>query len=207
MTAETKRKTAKVLALVVSVAGILVILGWIFDVGSLKSLSPAWISMKFNTAVAFVLSGVILYFIAQTRTGESDAAQVALPIASLMILLLMGTLFFSTLFGVHTGAEELFIQDLEAIPTMVIPGQPSLPTMFNFILIASAAILVTFNPAKWTAVLKIKGFLIGMIGTVAVVGYLTNVPLLYYFVPGANNAMACHTAILFVFLGIGFLCL
>jgi hypothetical protein len=207
MNPETRRKIAKILALAVSLAGILVILGWIFNIGFLKSLSSAWISMKFNTAFVFVLSGLILYFIVQTGEGKPDVAQVVLPIASLVILLLMGTLFFGNLLGVQTGAEELFMRDLSSAPTTVTPGMPSLPTMFNFILIASAAILTLFNPEKLSAMLKNIGLIVGWVGVVAVLGYLINIPLLYYFIAGVNNAMACHTAILFMLLGAGFLCL
>ena len=207
MNPETRRKIAKILALAVSLAGILVILGWIFNIGFLKSLSSAWISMKFNTAFVFVLSGLILYFIVQTGEGKPDVAQVVLPIASLVILLLMGTLFFGNLLGVQTGAEELFMRDLSSAPTTVTPGMPSLPTMFNFILIASAAILTLFNPEKLSAMLKNIGRIVGWVGVVAVLGYLINIPLLYYFIAGVNNAMACHTAILFMLLGAGFLCL
>jgi hypothetical protein len=207
MTTEAKSKIAKILAFIVSISGILVILGWIFDVSLLKSLSPAWISMKFDAALAFVFSGLILYFIAQTREGDSDAAPVVLPIASLVILLLIGTLLFGNLLGVRTGAEELFIRDTSSVPTTATPGMPSLPTMVNFLLIASAAILALFNPEKLTAMLKNIGLTVGSVGGIAVLGYLINIPLLYYFIAGVNNAMACHTAILFVFLGAGFLCL
>jgi nitric oxide reductase large subunit len=119
----------------------------------------------------------------------------------------MGTLFFSDLFGVHTGAEELFIQDVSSAPTTVTPGKPSFMTMFSFIWIAITAVLASFNPKGLTPFLKITGLIIGGIGIVAVFGYLLNVPLLYYYVAGVSSAMAFHTAVLFVFLGAGFLCL
>jgi hypothetical protein len=207
MTTETKKKTAKALSLVVTIAGILVIIGWIFDIGILKSISSAWISMKFDTAVAFVLSGVALYFIARAVEGEFDKAQVVLSITSLIIILLMGTLFFSAIFGVNTGAEELFIKDNATNNKTIVPGQPSLPTMFSFVLIASAGILTTLNPGNLRLKLKIIGAIVGLIGSLAVVGYIFNVPLLYYYIEEVNSAMACNTAALFIVLGIGFICL
>ena len=80
MTAEKKRKIAKGLSLVVIIAGIMVITGWILDIGILKSISPAWVSMKFDTAIAFVLSGITLYFIVRAVEGEFDKAHVALSV-------------------------------------------------------------------------------------------------------------------------------
>ena len=56
----TKIKAAKILAGAVFAAGLLVMAGWIFDIGALKSVFPGWVSMKFITALSFALSGVTL---------------------------------------------------------------------------------------------------------------------------------------------------
>ena len=202
-----EKKDGQILSLVVIIAGILVIIGWFFDIGVLKSISPAWVSMKFDTAIAFILSGVTLYFIARAAEGEFDKAQVVLSITSLIINLFMGTLFFSAVSGINTGAEELFIKDKAANAKTVVPGQPSLPAMFNFILIAAAGILTTLNPHNLKFKLKIIGVIVGLIGSLAVVGYIFNAPLLYYYIEEVNSAIACHTAALFIVLGIGFICL
>jgi hypothetical protein len=207
MTSEEKRKVAKGLSMVVIIAGFTVIIGWIFDIGILKSISPAWVSMKFDTALAFVLSGITLYFIVRAAEGEFDKAQVAISITSLIIILLMGTLFFATCFKVHTGAEGLFIKDTPGAVKTVVPGLPSAPTMFNFLLVASAGILTMLNPGNLRFKLRIIGLVIGSIGILAIVGYIVNQPILYYYIPGINSAIACNTAALFIVLGIGFLCL
>jgi hypothetical protein len=207
MTPKKKRKIAKVLSAVVIIASIMVIIGWIFDISILKSIFPAWVSMKFDTAITFLLSGITLYFIIRAVEGEVDKAPVALSITTLIIILLMGILFFSALLGIHTGAESLFIQEASGAVKTVTPGRPSLPTMLNFILIALAGILTMLNPEKVPLRLKIIGYVVGMIGALAIVGYIINAPLLYYFIEGRNSAMACHTAILFVLFGTGLLCL
>jgi hypothetical protein len=207
MTPKEKKKIAKVLSLVVGITGIMVMSGWIFDISILKSISPAWVSMKFDTAIAFVASGITLYFITRAKEGAFDQAQVALSITSLIIILFMGILFFSTLLGIHTGTEDLFIKEINLSASTVIPGRPSLPTMVNFILIALAGILTMLNLKKLRPKLKIIGLAVGIIGALAVIGSIINAPLLYYFIAGVNSAMALHTALLFVLIGIGLLCL
>ena len=207
MTPEKKRKTAKVLSLIVIIVAIMVIIGWIFDISVLKSISPAWVTMKLTTAIAFLLSGITLYFIVTAIEGEFDKAQVALSIASLIIVLLMGTLFFSSLLKIHTGVDDLFIKETTGSVKTVTPGRPSVPTMLNFILIAAAGILTMLNPKKLLSKLRTIGLTVGIIGAVAVAGYIINAPLLYYFIEGTNSAMAIHTAILFVLLGVGLSCL
>lgn len=190
----------------VMLCGAAVMAGWIGDIGLLKSLSPGWISMKVDTAFAFVLSGIILYFIVRTAAGKPDIAQVAISITSLLLILLMGILFFSTLLGVHTGAEELFIKDTSIDRNTVVPGRPSIPTMINFILIGAAGLITLLTPDRLWRVKSI-GFVISVIGAIALVGYLFQAPLLYYYVEGINSAIAFHTAALFVLVGAGFLCL
>jgi hypothetical protein len=207
MVPENKRKIAKALSLVVIITGIMVIIGWVFDISTLKSISSSWISMKFDTAIAFVFSGITLYFIVRAQEGEFDTAQVALAITSLIIILLMGILFSSALLGIRTGIEDLFIKETSVSAKTVIPGRPSVPTMINFIFIALAGIVTMLNPEKLPSKLKIIGLVVGLVGAVAVVGYIINAPLLYYFIAGVNSAMAFHTALLFVLLGMGLLCL
>ena len=204
---EKKRKIAKVLSLIVIVTGIIVIIGWIFDIDILKSISPEWVSMKLATAVTFVLSGITLYFIARAREGEFDSAQVILSITSLMIVLLMGILFFSALLKINTGAEGLFIKEQAGAIKTVVPGRPSVPTMLNFLFIAGAGVLTMLNPKKLRSKLRIIGLIVETIGAVPLVGYIINMPLLYYFIDGMNSAIAFNTAVLFVLLGKGLVCL
>jgi hypothetical protein len=207
MKTEYKRKAARLLSLAVIIAGVAVMVGWIFDIGVLKSISPAWISMKFSTAFVFVLSGITIYFIGKAQEGAFELAQVALSITTLTIVLLMGTIFFSTLLGVHTGVEDLFIREMPGGIKTVVPGRPSIPTMIDFMLIAVAGIMTILNPEKLQSKLKVLGLIIVTIGAVAVAGYSINDPLLYYFVEGVNSAIALNTAVLFVLLGMGLVCL
>jgi len=195
------------MSLIMIIAGCAVIIGWIFDIGFLKSISPVWITMKLSTAFTFVLSGISLYFIIRAQEGEFEKTLIVLSITSLLIILIMGTLFFSTLIGIHTGVEDLFIKDAENAIKSIVPGQPSIPTMLCFMLVAVAGILTILNPGQLRSKLRAIGMMICSIGTLAIAGYIFNVPLIYYYVPGANSAMAFHAAILFMILGAGFLCL
>lgn len=195
------------MSLIVIIVANMVIIGWIFDICVLKSISPAWVTMKLTTAIAFLLSGITLYFIVRTIEGEFDRAQVVLSTTSLIIILLIGTLLFSAFLKIHTGVDGLFIKEPTGAVKTVTPGQPSVPTMLNFILMAVAGIFTILNPNKLQPKLRIIGLAVGTIGAAAVVGYIINAPLLYYFIEGINSAMACHTAILFVLLGMGLLCL
>jgi hypothetical protein len=207
MKSNASNRFVKAISLIVTLAGFAVMAGWMFDIGVLKSVSPAWVSMKFTTALAFVLSGVSLYFIVRASEGEFDKAQVVLFITSMIIVLLMGTLFLSALLKIRMGLEDLFIKEAAGTVKTVAPGRPSLPTMLNFILIASAGILTMVNAKNLRFKLRTIGLVVGLIGTFAVAGYIIGAPVLYYYIEGINSAIALHTAGLFMLWGIGLLCL
>ena len=187
----------------VSLCGLTVMAGWFLNIGVLKSILPAWVSMKFSTALSFLLSGVILCFISRFQKKNSDLAVIILPITSSIILLFMTTLLASTVIGANVGVEEMFIKDSMTAVGNVTPGRPSVATMINFIFIAIAGFLTSFDIKGFNKKLTIIGATVGLIGAAAVLGYILNQPLLYFAVPGKCSAVACHTAILFAVWGLG----
>lgn len=200
----TKLKFVKFLSIIVAFSGMLVIMGWIFDVGFLKSILPNLVAMKLSTAVCFVSSGLLLYALAKEREGQGSLfAQIFLPATSLLILLLMATFFISVIFGLNaTGIDNIFVQEKAGAVNTFVPGRPSIPTMFNFILIATSGILTLSGSKKHLFWL---GLAVLIVGGVAIAGYVVNQPVLYFLIVGKNTAMALNTAILFALVGVGFI--
>ena len=52
---------SKVFSLLVIAIGLAILLGWILDIGFLKSIHPNWVNVKANTALCFVLAGASLW--------------------------------------------------------------------------------------------------------------------------------------------------
>jgi hypothetical protein len=53
------------------VVGIVVLIGWWLDIPALKSIFPGLVSMKANTAFAFLLVGMSLFFLRTKETGRA----------------------------------------------------------------------------------------------------------------------------------------
>lgn len=195
-------KIAKILAIIVIAGGILVTIGWLFNIDVLKSVSPAWVTMKFSTAISFICSGITLYFISRVREGRLGTAQIAMPATGLLIFLFVTTVLISYLSGFQYGMEELFIKERSPILT-ISPGIPSIPTMVNFILIVLAGIFSLSDFAKLKKLVFWIGLILAVVGGLSIIGYVVNVSLLYYYVEGWSTAMALHTGILFAMIGVG----
>jgi len=188
-------KLAAALGVAVAGTGIAVMAGWIFDIAELKSILPMWVTMKFSTALTFLLSGITLFFLALIMRGKNALAQIVLPITTLSIMLLMATLLAATLLGIHSGIEDMFIEEAEDAVKSVAPGRPSVGTMISFILIGISGILPMFMEEKLDRWLFSIGCLVGVSGGLAIVGYILDLPLFYYTFEGFSTAMALHTAI------------
>ena len=184
-------------------AGLVVMLGWVFDINILKGILPIWPTMKVTTALCFFISGLSLIFIRQMLQRRTDAAQLVLSAASFIILLIMLTFLVSAAAGIHTGLENFYIKNQGDVIMTTSPGRPSVGTMINFILIGMSGILVIFSREISLNVLPKIGWIVTFIGLVAILGYVLNFPLLYYSAEDVSLGMALHTAILFVMLGLG----
>ena len=195
------------LGIAVTVVGSVVMLGWILDIEILKSILPTWVTMKFSTALCFVLSGISLFLIPNVAVGYRDIAKVVLPIAVAGIVLLMASLLSATFLGVRTGIEDLFVQEQAGAVMTTVPGRPSVGTMVNFILMALGGLMALIQPDRDPRVHHVLGWIMGAVGAVALAGYVFSLPVLYYTWEGFSTAMAIHTAILFVLLGVGLILL
>lgn len=195
-------KISEGLAIFVAMIGAIVTAGWIFDIEVLKSILPVWVTMKATTAISFILSGVIVYCIAKSQQKSSSAVSVILPITTMVILILMVTHLSASWLGLRLGLDSLFVRESNGAIMSVIPGRPSVATMIEFILIAIAGVLTMLNPANLKTWLLFLGWIVVFIGAAAVAGYILSLPALYYYIEGISTAMAFHTAILFVLMGL-----
>jgi hypothetical protein len=202
-----KPQQIRILALIVISGGGLVMGGWLFHIPVLTYIIPGAVTMKFLTALSFVCSGLVIYLIGESFSSKRDLAQVFLPIPILILVIIFGTVLTSIIFGLRTGIEDLFSQENLKPSSTFVPGRPSLMTLFNFWLIATAGLLVLFNPRRILSYLKKIGILITFISVTAIIGYLLRVPAMYYLIPNVSTGMAIHTSILFLIAGISFMLL
>jgi PAS domain S-box-containing protein len=122
---------------VATVVGTTVLLGWLFELDVLKSLVPGLLTMKVNTALAFVLLGVGMLFSARARTARDRRAAV-LPVAAAMLL--AGLVGSQYLMGRDLGIDQWLFQEAPGQVGTVQPNRMSPMTVICFLLLGTGII-------------------------------------------------------------------
>lgn len=189
-------RAASVAAVVV---GNLALLGWLLGIPAFTSVLPGLATMRPNTALCFVLTGISLWLI-QPRSSERGNANYHIYTARVLsgAVGLVGLLTLAEhLFQLNLDMDEvLFRRTLEATGVLH-PGRMAGATALGFLLLSTSVLLTTtrkFYSAQSLALLtSLNGF-------IPCIGYLLDVHSLYHV--AAYSSMALHSAILFVGLGL-----
>lgn len=136
---------SKILAISVSSLGVMVFMGWLFDISILKSVVPGVVSMKVNTALYFILSGFTLWILNEEKQNSlKKMCSIVFPSIMILIgLLTLGEYLFEINFGID---EFLFKEETRATATSD-PGRMSPITAFCFILSGISLMLLYKNKA------------------------------------------------------------
>lgn len=160
------------LSVFVSFIGLLVLFGWMLDVAILKSVLPNWVSMKVNTAICFLLSGIVLIllnnkFLETVPTKHKIAA----TIISVIIIFIGAISLSEYIFNFNTGIDELiFKDDINAVGT-INPGRMAPSTALCFIFFGIIFLLIQFEK-KFYLFSQLLIHLCGSIAYFAILGYI-----------------------------------
>jgi PAS domain S-box-containing protein len=140
--------------------GIMVLLGWLLGLDILKSIVPGLLTMKVNTALAFVLLGLGSFLSARASTAR-DRRIAVLPVAAAMVLAaLVGSQY---LIGRDLGIDQWLFYEAPGQLGTVHPNRMSPMTVICFLLVGTGIILATIHratkavPALLVAALSLAG--------------------------------------------------
>ena len=193
---EYKYKTIiRSFALISLLVGMIVIMGWIFNIEIVTTVFSGYASMKFNSAFCFVLSGIALLLFFDERR-YSHSFQMILSASVLAI----GVFTFSEYFFKYTtGIDEFFIKD---IPTRIsgngFPGRMSAATALCFGLTGLAFLSLRSKSFLVRIVMQWALHLVTFIALLDIMSYMYKMPGVFK-IP-VLSSMAIHTAILFFIL-------
>ncbi len=182
--------------------GCVVIIGWVADIQILKSVSPHWVTMKFNTAVCFFLSGSALCLLQTESISEERrlAGRVSAGIVILIAALTLGQHALQADFGIDQFLVREALDSAGKFPA----GRMAWATATNFLLVGLALLALDWKTRRGRRPAFALALAPALIGLLAFAGYLYGVDSLHTF--PSSSSMAVHTAPCFVLLATGILC-
>lgn len=180
--------------------GVGVLMGWIFDIPSLKSVFPGLATMKANTALAFLLSGIAL---GGAGSGSNPwprrAARVCAALTVLIGLVTLG----EYLLGWNPGIDEWLFRDLDARIGAGSPGRMALVTAANFSCIGIALLAGSMGGLARIRLAQALALVVVFLAVLGLLGYLLGIEALYHV--GPYGSVALHTALGLAVIALGIL--
>lgn len=183
-----------------ALGGLLVLAGWAFDVRVLRSSTARMVSMKPNSALAFVLSGLALALAVATPPAQAVARRWwrALGAALIAVVGLIGALTVTEYAaGADLGIDQLLFHERGAAVATVAPGRMALFTAIAFMLAALSLAQVRRGSARLQ---QLAAGVVTLFGLTALLGYLYDIELAR---PPGSTQVALYSVIEFLVLGAG----
>ncbi|HNX24657.1 MAG TPA: hypothetical protein PKG60_11470 [Spirochaetota bacterium] len=113
-------------------AGITVMYGWLFDIPLLTHIRYQWTSLKVNTAICFILTGISLYI---TSPGSSRTLVRKSGLLCAVLVFIIAAVTLSQYFiNWNPGIDEIILKDTMTDRAVDNPGRMSFTTAVCFIL-------------------------------------------------------------------------
>ena len=197
------RWVALLLSLLVVTVGASVLLGWAFDIATLKSVFPGMVTMKPNTAIGLIACGLAMAMLSREQVGVPFRLCVVMLAGATIVLgaLTLGEYFFNWDFGI----DQLLFRDALTSVVGSRPGRMSPSTAFCFVLLGSARGLASQQLLRQLrfSLLSGLGATLIAIGGVASIGQILDA--LFDFRLWNYFGMALNSAAAFILLGVSLL--
>ncbi|MFH1907269.1 MAG: ATP-binding protein [Chloroflexota bacterium] len=202
-------------SMIVLAVGVVVLIGWMFNVTLLKSILPGLVTMKANTAAAFALIGVSLWLL-QTSSPPAGLPQGewgrggkwTRHIAHLCALFvaLVGTFtLIEYLSGWNLGIDQLLFKEAPGAVQTTFPGRMAPNTALNFLITGLTLLLLDAETRRGHPPAQYLILIEGALALLALVGYVYGISTLYGGI-ASFTAIALHTAVVFLVVCVGVLC-
>ena len=166
---------------------------------ALKNVLPGRVTMKANTAVAFLACGLALTL---SSGVPSAMRRRGVALLALFVALIGGLSLLEELFSLDFGIDELLFRGRDEPSRIARPGRMSPATAYCFVAVGGALLLAGL-PERLRLQLPLAAALsaaVATIGALIFVGHISN--KMFGFRWGAGGTMAFHTAFAFFCLGV-----
>ncbi|HQW19660.1 MAG TPA: sensor histidine kinase [Rhodocyclaceae bacterium] len=182
--------------------GMLVLLGWVFDISLVHHPRYGNLSIKTNAAICFLLAGAVLWIQSITLKQQSRLWQNTARIFIAVLLFIAGATLYEHLAGADLNIDQmLFREKADAFNTLA-PNRMALPTTISFLLLGIALALNAPSAAynRWRRIFTILAMFPAM---TSLLGVVYGLPPQYGI--GHVTQMTVRSSLMFFVLAFGIL--
>ncbi|MFZ3015947.1 MAG: PAS domain S-box protein [Minisyncoccia bacterium] len=191
---------AKVLGFFVFSLGLLVLIGWIFNISFFKSIFPLMVSMKVNTSICFVFIGLAIISFLWMKP-ENRFRNIIVKFCAFIVFFISGLTFYEYIAGYNLGIDQFLLKDSANAILTSSPGRMAFNTSINFIVVSIALFFINYRNTIYQKFVQGLSLVVFFSSLLSFVGYLYNAePLLIGL--KFSTAMALHTTLGFIFSGV-----
>ena len=190
----TQLRLASVIVSIIAIClGIVVILGWFFDVTFLKSVLANRVTTKVSTALGLILAGISLLLWHQQQKKNSSLVAFGLYLLPSIAIAFSLITLIEYGFNLDLGTSWLSLPDSPDAVDAVVRGRMSPNTATSFLLWNTA---IWFLIGRAYLISQLLIILVLAIASTSLIGHIYNI-IIFYSV-GSPTGMAIHTAIGFI---------
>ncbi len=183
-----KERFIKVTSGLIILISIASIIGWLLDVDILKTLLPGLPSMKINTAICIVLSGIVALFFVDDAQRHFN---IIIPL-NMIALILSALTLYEYIFNINLHIDEFLVKESDAASA---PGRMAVTSASCLFMLTTGFAFVTAQaPRMFNLAAKVFFSIVALIAILAIVGYIFDVPFLHKL--SMSKSMALLTAFL-----------
>lgn len=191
----------KAASLIVILVSGLVLIGWMLDIPTLKSVLPSLVTMKANTAIALLLSGISLWLLQKLEVSQRRrriGQTLALTVASIAVVTLS-----QYLFSWNLGIDQLVFREMPGAIETSHPGRMAPTTALNFVFISFALLILGQKTQRHQSLFVFLTLTAALISWLSLLGYAYEVE--FFYGVASYTSMALNTSISFIVLCVGLL--
>lgn len=188
------RRWSRYLIYVILAISLLALVGWEFDIISLKSISSQMAAMNPATAVCFALASLSFFW--RTYSKNNKYATKAGYVFAILVLLISLNNLASHLFHIGFRLDAaLFVNKLDPHINGILPNRMAPSTALCFVLTGVSLLLLQYENGKGRMAAHYIALFIALLSLVSLLGYLYKVQQFYGVF--SYMAMALNTGICF----------
>jgi len=182
----------------VTILGIAVLVGWMFDIALLKSVFPHAISMKANTASSLMFAGTALWLL---QIGQSAKKRQLGQVCAWVVFFIGLLTFCEIMFDWDFGIDTLLFQDPVGALATGTPGRMSLRTSLSAMACSIALLTIDKELQNGLRPAQLLALAAALICIPTLIGYGYEVNSIF----GERTAMALNTGVGYLVLSAGIL--